>query len=383
MEHSNHTTPSTPARAQYGGPGMPPPLGPRALEDMRRSAARPTVSTHPAQSSNPFARASASGGNVGMLSSGPDPTAEGESNLDAVATTHPPSAQLIDSSTKADTAVTDAMQTAQTTVMVDRAGDGEGAVCLINEIVRLSVMQYGRSVLRNKHISGMLVEGELNWIIASLSPDLAQALSAATKYHDPAAATSTDERTAVDVGNAPDHHLAMPVPIVTTSARKSRRFRGSRGARIREPHSETMAQPLADDTTVTISTPAPSAPGNTQLGLAHPPPCTLGESSTLQYHRTATKRKPGGFEDTQSDGSNSDAEQRTLKSSSHASNISLLGQDHGDSAEQDDAVAAQKPGITGRTVAAPKGIVVCKFFLEGRCKFGGRVLPLYSQGARH
>ncbi|KAK5701467.1 hypothetical protein LTR97_004281 [Elasticomyces elasticus] len=376
MEHSNHTTPSAPARAQYGGPGMPPPLGPRALEDMRRSAARPTVSTHPAQSSNPFARASASGGNVGMLSSGPDPTAEGESNLDAVSTTHPPSAQLIDSSTKADTAVTDAMQTAQTTVstshdltmlaqvMVDRAGDGEGAVCLINEIVRLSVMQYGRSVLRNKHIS-------------------AQALSAATKYHDPAAATSTDERTAVDVGNAPDHHLAMPVPIVTTSARKSRRFRGSRGARIREPHSETMAQPLADDTAVTISTPAPSAPGNTQLGLAHPPPCTLGESSTLQYHRTATKRKPGGFEDTQSDGSNSDAEQRTLKSSSHASNISLLGQDHGDSAEQDDAVAAQKPGMTGRTAAAPKGIVVCKFFLEGRCKFGGRVLPLYSQGARH
>ncbi|KAK5709368.1 hypothetical protein LTR17_019822 [Elasticomyces elasticus] len=401
VEHRGRTSPSAPARSQHGGTGRPPPTGSRALENMRHPIAHPTGLTHLAQTSNPFARASTSGGNVGMLSSGSNPfaeqapAAEGALSSDATATRPALSAKRIVSSVAMDVPNADVVRTPETgvpaerdltmlaDVLVDQAGDGEGAIRLINEIVRPSVMQYGRSVLQNKHISGMLVEGELNWIIASLSPDLAQALSAATKHHDPAATTSTDERTAADVGNAPDHHLATPVPIVTTSARTSRRFRGSRGARIREPHSETKAQPLADDTTVLISTPAPSAPGNTQLGLVQTAPCTLGESSTLQHHRTTTKRKPGGSEDTQSDGSNSDAEQRTLKPSSHASNISFLGQDHKDSAEQDDAVAAQKPRTTGGTAAAPKGIVVCKFFLEGRCKFGGRVLPLYSQGARH
>ncbi|KAK3639508.1 hypothetical protein LTR56_012480 [Elasticomyces elasticus] len=333
MEHSSHTTPTAPARAQQCGLGMPPPLGPRALEDMRRSAARSTVSTHPAQSSNPFAKANASGGNVGMLSSGPNPTAEGESNLDAVATTHPPSAQLIGSSTTADTAVTDAMQTAQTTVstsqyvtmlaqvMVDRAGNGEGAVCLINEIVRLSVMQYGRSVLQNKHISGMLVEGELSWIIASLNPDLAQALSAATSYHGPTAAASTNERTAGDVGNT-WHHPAADARVMSPLIPD-----GDSGDSVQQPEGHKSTQRMAAQGLAANGAVIPPSPqlvqGNAPLWLVRSAADAPGENRALPSGQMA-KRKAGKFDDHESDVSHSETDWPTSVPSPRGENLQIL-----------------------------------------------------------
>ncbi|KAK5699266.1 hypothetical protein LTR17_023397 [Elasticomyces elasticus] len=316
MEHSRNTTPSALARAQYGGTGRPPPTGPRALEeDMRRSAARPTGPTHPAQILNPFARASVSGGKVATLPYGPNPFAEQAASAEGL---------VVDEShanivrTRETLVSPEGDLTKLAHALVDRAGDGEGAVRLINEIVRLSVMQYGRSVLQNKHISGMLVEGELDRIIASLSPDLAQALSAATRHHGPTAATSTNERTPDDVGR----HLAADAVVMSPTIAD-----GDSGDDIQqqEGHKSTQriaAQGLAADDVVIPPSPQ-LARGNAPLWLVRSAADALGENRTLPSDQM-TKRKAGKFDNHESDVSHSETDWPTLAPLPRGENLQIL-----------------------------------------------------------
>ncbi|KAK5753018.1 hypothetical protein LTS12_016894 [Elasticomyces elasticus] len=329
MEHRGRTSPSAPARTQYGGTGRPPPTGPQALENTRHPIAHPTDLT---QTSNPFARASTSGGNVGMLSSGSNPfaeqaaAAEGALSSDATATRHALSAKRIGSSVATDVPNADVVRTPEigvpadrdltmlADVLVDQAGDGEGAIRLINDIVRLSVMQYGRSVLQNKHISGMLVEGELDWIIASLSPDLAQTLSAATSNHGPTVAGSTNERTAGEIEHT-RHHRAADTRVMSPVLAD-----GDSGddTQQQEGHKSTQkisAQGLAADGAVIPPSPQ-LAKGNAPLWLVRSAADALREDRTFP-----PKRNAEAFDDSESDGSYSDAEQQTLNPSSRTSNI--------------------------------------------------------------
>ncbi|KAK4889620.1 hypothetical protein LTR27_011604 [Elasticomyces elasticus] len=145
--------------------------------------------------------------------------------------------------------------------LVERTGNAEGALRLINDVVRLSAMRYGQPILQSKHIRGMLVDGELDWIAASLSPGLAQALRAATKQHD---------------------------------------------------------------ATFTFPAPPQIASGNAQTELVRTGAHALGESSALRHDQAGTKRKAGEYEDTLSDYSDSDAEQQMPRRSSRGESLQII-----------------------------------------------------------
>ncbi|KAK5681449.1 hypothetical protein LTS10_005979 [Elasticomyces elasticus] len=320
--------------------GMPPPTGPRALRNVRRFAGR---STGLAQLSGdmsrvPNARANGDHGETPPfrlpLCGEHTASAQGTSSLHANAITPALSAHHLDTPMVTSSEHADAAQAPRATVMtspdlellaqvlVNRAGDAEGAIRLINEVVRLSVMRYGQPVLRNEHIVGMLANGELEWIASSLSPELAQVLRSATKQHDPTTATSTNKRAADNVRNT-RHHVAAdarvmsPLIAVGDSGGDRQQPEGHKSTR------RTSAQSLAGDT-VTFSTPQQVAPGDAQPEVVRSGAHALGESSALRNNQAGTKRKAAEPEDIVSDYSDSDVEQEDPRRSSCGETLQII-----------------------------------------------------------
>ncbi|KAK1063440.1 hypothetical protein LTR74_009458 [Friedmanniomyces endolithicus] len=107
-------------------------------------------------------------------------------------------------------------------VLVDRTACAATAVRMLQELTRLTFQRYGRAVIEDEHIAMMNVDGTLNWISASFSDELIQALNAAVVTSNGDAAKAPER-----LRKSPD---SAPIP---TGPAASRALPGSKCRRTR------------------------------------------------------------------------------------------------------------------------------------------------------
>ncbi|KAK0263363.1 hypothetical protein LTS09_002555 [Friedmanniomyces endolithicus] len=130
-------------------------------------------------------------------------------------------------------------------ILVDRTACAASAVRMLQELTRLLFERYAGAVIENEHIAMMNVDGTLNWISASFSDELIQALNAAVVTSNGDAAKAPER-----LRKSPD---SAPIPTGPAASRalpgsKCRRTRrGGRNHRGETVHSRDAALAMSSN----------------------------------------------------------------------------------------------------------------------------------------